>query len=101
MLVQSLCCASAVACELIITCICTMCANRRLTILVQMEELRSSALSFIAQNFAAVAHLSHDLAGLADSLLSRLAKVWRMVWCCSGQECCSEHVMGPLLLHLI
>ncbi|KAL0048863.1 hypothetical protein WJX82_001213 [Trebouxia sp. C0006] len=42
--------------------------------LVQMEELKSSALSFIAQNFAAVANLSHDLAGLADSLLSRLAK---------------------------
>ncbi|DBA95187.1 TPA: hypothetical protein ACH3X3_013092 [Trebouxia sp. C0006] len=41
---------------------------------LQMEELKSSALSFIAQNFAAVANLSHDLAGLADSLLSRLAK---------------------------
>ena len=46
--------------------------------LVQMEELKSSALSFIAQNFAAVANLSHDLAGLADSLLSRLAKVWHI-----------------------
>ncbi len=63
-----------------------------------MEELKSSALSFIAENFAVVANLSHDLAGLADSLLSRLAKVWRMVWCCSDQECCSEHVMGPLHL---
>ncbi|DBA92116.1 TPA: hypothetical protein ACH3X1_015842 [Trebouxia sp. C0004] len=41
---------------------------------LQMEELKSSALSFIAKNFAAVADLSHDLAGLADSLLSRLAK---------------------------
>ena len=41
----------------------------------QMEELKGSALSFIAQNFTAVASLSHDLAGLADSLLSRLAKV--------------------------
>jgi len=63
-----------------------------------MEELKSSALSFIAHNLAAVANLSHDLAGLADSLLSRLAKVWRMVWYCSDQECCSEHVMGPLHL---
>ena len=43
--------------------------------LPQMEELKSSALSFIAQNFTAVASLSHDLAGLAHSLLSRLGKV--------------------------
>ena len=42
---------------------------------LQMEELKISALSFIAQHFAAVANLSHDLAGLADSLLTRLAKV--------------------------
>ena len=41
----------------------------------QMAELKSSALSYIAQNFSAVASLSPDLAGLADSLLTRLAKV--------------------------
>ena len=64
--------------------------------LMQMEELKRSALSFIAHNFAAVANLSHDLAGLADSLLSRLAKVWRMVWCCYHQEC-FKHFMK--LLH--
>lgn len=40
-----------------------------------MEELKSNALAFIALNFTAVANLSHDLAGLADSLLTRLAKV--------------------------
>ena len=75
-----------------------MCTNRRLLLLVQMEELKSSVLSFIAQNLAAVANLSHDLAGLADSLLSRLAKVWHMVWCCSDPDCCSEHVVGWLHL---
>lgn len=40
-----------------------------------MGDLKGSALAFIAQNFTAVARLSHDLAGLADSLLTRLAKV--------------------------
>ena len=48
-----------------------------------MEELKGSALAFIAQNFTAVANLSHDLAGLADSLLTRLAKV-RLVLLCTA-----------------
>lgn len=53
---------------------------------LQMEELKSSALSFIAQNFRAVADLSQDLAGLADSLLSRLAQVWCYMHACFNQD---------------
>ncbi|KAL3146307.1 hypothetical protein ABBQ32_003004 [Trebouxia sp. C0010 RCD-2024] len=48
---------------------------------LQMEELKSNALAFIALNFTAVANLSHDLAGLADSLLTRLIDELRQKEC--------------------
>ena len=48
---------------------------------MQMEALKINALSYIAQHFAAVANLSHDLAGLAESLLTRLAKVRFVLFC--------------------
>lgn len=40
-----------------------------------MEELKGRTLAFIAQHFVEVTSFSHDLVGLADSLLSGLAKV--------------------------
>lgn len=52
-----------------------MCTQMRWNVCLQMEELKGNALAFIAQNFTAVASLSHDLADLADNLLTRLAKV--------------------------
>lgn len=49
-----------------------------------MEELKSNALAFIAQNFTAVAKSSHDVAGLADTLLTRLAKVRPVLYATSA-----------------
>ena len=40
-----------------------------------MEELKGRTLAFVAHSFSEVAALSHDLVGLADGLLSGLAKV--------------------------
>lgn len=43
---------------------------------VQMQELKGRTLAFIAEKFAEIAALSNDLVGLADTLLSGLAKVY-------------------------
>ena len=43
-----------------------------------MEELKGRTLAFVAHSFSEVAALSHDLVGLADGLLSGLAKVCSM-----------------------
>ena len=40
-----------------------------------MQELKGRTLAFIAEKFSEVAALSQDLVGLADTLLSGLAKV--------------------------
>ena len=61
---------------------------------MQMADLTSNALAFIAQNFVAGASLAHDLAGVADGLLTRLAKV-RLVLQDMHLCACSCHASMP------
>ena len=75
------------------------CIDRRGGLFLQMDELKGNALAFIAQNFTAVASLSHDLAGLADSLLTRLAKVGLVMHAPSSSAHCCFDALCRLYLH--